>query len=514
MRTIFIVCLLVVSVMSDARKITDIESLYKASDGLEVVGLEYSSDATTLTFRTTKACTPTLKVGHGIYIVDDNGQRHHAIGSEGIKLDSLYVMVKGQSRNFSISFDPVDVDNKLLDVRDPGFIVVYGLHDRNDSVIIPKVECCIDSDEYRFLQSGENGFVEIEGTFHSSDVVDGTVLYFDYDCLDFQIEEDLYAKVNKDGHFKLRFMVGPPQAVLVKKGYANSGEYLGYLYLRPGDKIHLDLYDVREGKDMSVRNLSGRKTYERLCGLINRQFFFNISDYIEDIWTNFTHLGYDAHNADLWNCYNKDMEFVNYLCWHNGCSPFESHMLFTNLKETYVCQFLMLDLAVKNLYSGLKVQEQDAILAGLDDEFDGSDTVRFLQYMDKMDYSYLKLLDSDDLTCMSQNDYFHRIVNMIAQLKPLVLCHDVVAKDDENRWMKIIDLQREELNRLAGWTDFPFVAQVAIASDYPQVFGWKPADEKLYQQVRALLTNPYCKKLLDCRHQQMLERVKAKGNTW
>ena len=74
MRTIFIVCLLAVSVMSDARKIRNIAHLY--DDGkrtLEIVCIDYASDATTLTFRTTKTCTPTLKVGHGIYIVDDNG---------------------------------------------------------------------------------------------------------------------------------------------------------------------------------------------------------------------------------------------------------------------------------------------------------------------------------------------------------------------------------------------------------------------------------------------------------
>ena len=99
---------------------------------------------------------------------------------------------------------------------------------------------------------------------------------------------------------------------------------------------------------------------------------------------------------------------------------------------------------------------------------------------------------------------------MIAQLKPLARCHDIVAKEDENRWMKIVDLQRKELNRLAGWTGFPFVAQVAIASDYPRVFGWKPADEKLYQQVRALLTNPYSKRYLDGLHEKCLRIESAR----
>ena len=247
-----------VALTADAHKIKNPASLLNRSEKLKVTSIEYLPEATILTFMTTKECTPILKITHGTYIVDDNGVRHYATGTDGIKLDSLYVMVKGLPRKFSIAFDPVDADNKLLDMIVPEQISICGLHDKNYKFTIPEVEQTIDSDEYKILSSGEEGYVEIEGTYHSSEGVEGTVLYFEYDYFRPYIPSraDQYAKVDSNGHFKLRFFMEIPMRVVLRKGTPFLGEYLGFLYMRPGDKLQLDVYARSEGKSLSTRNLS------------------------------------------------------------------------------------------------------------------------------------------------------------------------------------------------------------------------------------------------------------------
>ena len=514
MRIIFIVCLLAVSLMSDARKIKDVIQLYGGRESaIEVVCIDYAVDATTLTFRTTKNCTPTLKVGHGVYIVDDNGQRHHPISTNGIKLDSLYVMVKGQSLRFAVSFDPVDIDNELLDMRIPNVVSMYGLHDRKIPVIIPKAEQSVDSDEYSLLQSGDGGFVEIEGMFHSSENVEGQLLYFQYNTICSRYDADKYAMVDDGGHFKLRFWMDVPRSVVVNKGGGLLVKPLGRLYLRPGDKIQLDVYDTDEGYAMSSRSLIGRKTYDKYSNIGRCLTFMNALDYQKNFRSGMTYMGYDDHYSDLWNCYKADSAFTNYLCWHNKLSPFETHLQFALFREMYLYDFLSLDMAVKSLYLRLKYEKEDAVYSGFGDLFDSSDTVRFLQYMDRMDYAYLKLLDPDDLIYMTIGT-FDTDASMMGGLELLAQCNGMIAKGDKNRWVKIIEQQSKELNRIAGWSGLTFVQQMITVFDYTRIFDGSHADEVQYQQVRALLTNPYCKKLLDCRHQQMLERAKTMENAW
>ncbi len=506
MRHILTFCLLTVTALVGARKITKVECLFGHTNRVEVSCIEYTPEATILTFKTTKECVPTLKVGHGIFIVDDKGKRHHAIGTDGIKLDSLYVMVKGQTRKFSIAFDPVAMDNNFLDIKDSDHMTMYGLHDKNLKFTIPKVEQDIDSNEYKALSSGEEGYVEIEGTYHSNEEVEGTVLYIDYDNLtanSFQLA-DKYAKVDKNGHFKFCFRMDSPKSVAIQKGRMNYGECLGLLYLRPGDKLQLEVSDPSSGIGLSSQNLTGRRTYDKYSNIMERRqfFFFNISDYIRNWDTDLNYMGYDAHYADLWDCYKKDSVYINYICWHNQCSPYENHLIITTMKEMYVWHFLVLDRMVNTLYDKLKSRERDAIHRGTETEFDGSDSIRLLQYMKKMDYSYFRLLNPDDLTSITI-DYFPGITSMINVLTPLSHCHDAVDMDDKNRWIKIIELQQKELNRIAGWTGIPLVMQMSICMDYSKVFDLKPADEKQYQQVRALLANPYCKQFLDRRHQEL-----------
>jgi hypothetical protein len=506
------VCALLMAVSSAlyAHKITNVACLFGHFKSVKVVSIEYTSQATVLTFKTTETCTPTLKIGGGIYIVDDNGQRHHSIGTEGIKLDSLYVMVKGQTRKFSISFEPVDANNKFIDVRSEQ-VRLHALYDARDKPEVPVVEDSIDDEELHYLTSGVAGYVEVDGMFHGDGDVDGTVLYFDYDgfILNPLRWADQYVKVDKDGHFKARFKIDSPAVFPLRKGYRNIGEYLGMLYLRPGDKLHIEVRDCSDGMDITCTNLSGREAYNRFANVSPSMLSANFYEYRKDFQSRLTYMGYDAHYADLQECYKKDMEFANYLCWHNGFTPFESRLCMNSMKEMYLGGFLSLDIYVGTLLSRARQDAEYARVTGKDNDYEDVDTTYLKALRDSMDYAYLKLLDPTDVSLMTDRT-FKITAGTISQLKPLAQCHDAVAKDDANRWMKIIDLQRKELERFAGWTDIPFVMQMMIVSDYLSVFDRKPADENQYQQVRALLTNLYCKQYLDGMHKDRLEKASAK----
>lgn len=420
------------------------------------------------------------------------------------------MMVKGQSRKFSISFDPVDVNNKFLDIIEPEILAIYGLHDKKGQVAIPEVGQSVDSNEYELIQSGAEGYAEIEGTYHSSENVSGTVLYFDYDFLRTRIEADQYAKVDENGRFKLRFWMDAPQSVSVKKGCRNIFTSLGELYLRPGDRIQLDLYDEPEGIEMSSRNLFGRKTYDRYSKLMRRLLFINILDYQRNLYNNMENMDYDTQYADLWNCYKKDSAFTNYLCWHNKLSPFEAHLQFALFKEIYLCWFLTLDNGVKNLYQKLKKEEEDAMFQGRGDEFDGSDTTRFLQYIKRMDYAYLRLFEPDDITCIAISE-FKGNARALGYLEPIQRCRDMVAIDDKNRIVKMVELQCEELNRMAGWKGLPFVAQMMVANNHVGRSDWKPMDDRQYKMIRNMLANPCCSKILDDEQQYLLDSEKERN---
>ena len=98
---------------------------------------------------------------------------------------------------------------------------------------------------------------------------------------------------------------------------------------------------------------------------------------------------------------------------------------------------------------------------------------------------------------------------IIVQLNPFRKCHEQVDENDANRWMKVIDLQHQEFERIMGHSGYPFLFQMMVVEDYASVFNWKPADERQYQQVRDWLTSPYCKKRLDIMHGELLDKSKT-----
>ncbi len=501
MRKTIIVILLLAALSSNAQVINHVDCLY-GSRNLRVTRIEYGDKATKVTFKTTKECAPTLKVGYGIYLVDDKGERRHAVSAEGIKFDSLYVMVKGLSRKFSVSFTPVVPYNKVLDITDPGQFRIYGLYDAGKKLDIPKVDTGIPEEELNYLTSGTDGDVEISGAYHSAKDQNGTILYFDYTLFGNDLTiADHYAKTDKSGRFHLKFHAYTPLLVFFWKGYRNFHTLpRERMYIRPGDRIELDITDWDEGKEQSYDNLSGRKAYNGLVNLRDLTRFLPFTDYAKTTGSHFRYMGYGDMHDRLLERFDKDMEFANYICWHNRLSPYESRLFLNTMRILYVSHLLDMDAYVKTLYDQTK--EYDGMSEERKKLYNEDDTTMLLSLIDHMDYSYLKRIDPSDLSLIADPET-QTLASALAHIVPIHGCHDMVAEDDPDRWMKVIGLQRKELERMAGWTGMPFLIQLMIVKDYPILFGWKPADDRQYRQVREMLTIPCCQTYLDLMHKQL-----------
>ena len=450
--------------------------LYRSGNAVEVVCIEYTPKATILTFKTTKECVPTLKVGHGIFIVDDKGKRHHAIGTDGLKLDSLYVMVKGQPRKFSIAFDSVSENNQALDVRGGGMSSIYGLHDAKHALDIPQASREVNLNEIdpaRFVTD----WVEIDGVVHDDNHKNGTICANYYSERPY-LNEDKYGKysrIDENGRFHMRFlMYSPTEVQLSMSEY--GGEWFGDIYLRPGDKAHVDVYG--DGSHMSIAsgNQAGHPAYNNLMNapvlVPEASWLYNqFNKETFDVGT------YAQCMSRANNGYAKALELANYVCWHYNLSPFEAELYFERIRTQYTNSFTILALRGES--------------AG-----------------DSVDYSYMRGIDPDDVT-FSLIDTGPYMSDMIVQLKPFRKCHQLVSDNDPDRWLKVINLQRQEFERLTGKSGFPFLFQMMVAADYHSVFDWKPADEAQFQKVRELLTHTYCKKRLDIMHKELKLKDKA-----
>ncbi len=450
--------------------------LYCDNNTVKVTRIEYAPDATILTFKTTKECVPTLKVDHGIFIVDDNGQRHYAINADGIKLDSLYIMPEGETRRFSISFDPASESNQALDVRGSGMFSIYGLHDADSKLDIPKAQCEVNNNEVD-SSCFKTDWVDIEGVFHDDSDKNSTI-YARYNTERTSIRENKYNKystIDDEGRFHMRFLMYAPSNVQLSRGQF-SAESFGEIYLHPGDKVHVDIYKRGRSIEVISKNLVGKKSYNNLM---------NAPVIAPDIlWFNSLVYHY-AYNETMYNdCaarlnkgYAKALKCVDYICWHYKFSPYESALYTECINAKYV-----------KMLTSLALLRQSAGGA--------------------VDYSYLRYLDPENVTipfiCTET-----LVPAIIVQLSPFRKCHEQVDENDANRWMKVIDLQHQEFERIMGHSGYPFLFQMMVVEDYASVFNWKPADERQYQQVRDWLTSPYCKKRLDIIHGELLDKSKT-----
>lgn len=474
--------LFILSAITHAKSITKLSYLHSHTNAIEVSRIKYDKDATYVTFNTTRQAGPTFKIGHGIYVVDDQGERYHAIEANGINLDSLYVLYKGQQLKFTIMFPRIDESNCALDIICPGSFGIYGLHDSNVQLNIPKAVGKVDNEETDF-QYFKLQDTEIDGTMHFADGNILSQVYCNYDTPRPYLREEntKYSSIDASGHFMAKFKMHAPQMIQLRDArLMNSNFNTGYIYVRPGDRISIEMNGIHEGKGIVYTNHSGREAYNRLanCPWIPITCF-NMQKYFGNLTDGFASYSYEQHCSMLKADFEKAMEYADYVCWHYRLSPYETLLYLNSVKSFYINQLSNVDVFVKNKYQDAREEDEKN---------------RYKAMLDKADYSYLKYLDPEDVSLLYCDiDPF----GYSDQLYPIKSCISKVPENTPNRWRKIIELQQEELNRITGWTGMTFFMEMLIASEaYGMVFRHHISETEL-EEIKAMLSHPYCKQYVD-----------------
>ena len=471
-KAVFAVVFLLSVGCANARSVKNIVWLYAFDSHVDITKIDYGSRKTTVHFSTCRHHEESFCIGHGIYIVGDDGIRHHAIGTKGITLDSIYQIGKGKGLDFSIDFEPVAIFNRFLDVRNPFCFSIYGIHDNAIPVAIPQARGEVPDNEADFSLFKATD-VEIEGVLHDPTGEMGSIVQINY--VPPRPEPDKRqkktAKADANGHFYMRFNMYAPQRMFFIYPYAHGD--VGNIYVRPGDKIFVNLYDPQDGKGIDYQNLSGRNTYNSLSNAPT--YPFDPNKYNKNLRPNirFMQWDYQQQQEELMKEYDNSLDFANYICWHYHLSPYETRLYLDNIHGNFISLLLSTDIGVKlqHLFSQTASEKE-----------------QYGVILNNMKYAYLKRLSPNDAILITNTGVEYSI-NLLSQLPPIEDCVNKIPKNEPNRWRKIIDLQQKELNRITGWTGMTFVMELIIINDI-----WYLSEKEIeneYMQVRQLLNHPY-----------------------
>ena len=465
--------LVLYSIRIEARTVANPVWLYSFDSHVDVTRIDYGTGKTTVHFVTCRHHETSFCIRRGIYVVGDDGVRRRAIGSKGIELDSVYFIGKGKGLSFSVDFDPVDRSNQALDVRNPSFFSIYGLHSADVSLAIPKARGEVPSEESDHSLFEPRG-VTVEGILHDPSGKLGSTVEVNY-IYHPNTEKHMKSQIDADGRFSIHFNMYAPQNTSFLYPYVHGN--VGRLYLRPGDVVSVDLHDPWEGKGLSYRNLSGRKAYNNLSNAPG--YSFDISEYYNNLRSNarFVNWSYQQQYDELMEGYDKNLEFADYVCWHYHLSPYETNLYLNDIHADFISLLLATDIAAK----WQSVEERNMI---------PTEREKYKEIVNKMDYAYLKRLDPTD-TSICTISMLTGIFGQIGQIQPIEDCFDQVSEGESDRWQKIIALQQKELNRITGWEGMTFIMEQIIVQDISTLKVKKIDVKKELQQVKQMLKHPY-----------------------
>ena len=476
-------CILLSSLVS-AKSIKTVKSLYEFSNPVDVTRIDYSKNATTVYFAT-NTDSAKVRISRHIYVVADDGKEYHAKSIKGIQFDSLY-SATDKGLKFSVDFEPVNETNIALDVRNPGQFSIYGIHDANTPLVVPKVETAINPDEEKpeFYQGKD---VEIEGVVNYENVKWIVCNYITPRPQEGE-KETYRTIIDADGHFKLRFKTYEPRRLTLSL----SSEIFKDVYIRPGDKLFVEFNNRNEGKEFSYKNMSGHQTYTKLVNAPG-SLFFDFNSYINDVANKFADKSYGQLRTELMDAYATSLERTNYINWHYCLSPYEAKMNIDEINAWYILYMISADVRVKWEYLNATTEENRK---------------KYGDLLNKMDYSYLKNLSPNDATSFSNNLLTSVANDMIKQLYPIENCFQRVPEGTPHRWLKVIELQQEELNKITGWKGKTLIMEMIIIGDIHYLS--KIDGEEDYEEVRKMMSHPLTQEYFDIYYKSYKDYVEGR----
>ncbi|MBQ8675443.1 MAG: hypothetical protein IJ557_03560 [Bacteroidaceae bacterium] len=447
---------------------------------IDVTSIDYGKKSTTVYFSTSRHLEQPLTIRPNIFIVGDDGLCRHAKNVHGIEFGKEYILGNGRSMSFSIEFESVGISNKVLDVRAPGIFSIFGLHAQDFKLTVPRAEGNIPpvESDYSFFEMRD---VEIEGTFHDPGKELGDVVQINYIAprnLPNQ-RNSQSAKVDADGHFRITFPMYAPQVLWFLQPYKHG--FYGPIYARPGDKLSVELFDSYVRSDIVLNNMSGHDTYGKLG--YAPSYGFDTNKYLSNIQSSsrFTRSSYREQYDNLMAEYRMALDFADYVCWHYQLSSYETALVLGEVHSQYIQWLLMTDNAAwdETRSAQLSFKRQ-----------------QYTEIVDRMDYSYLKNIDPNS-TILATVQGMIMIPSLLYQTALIQQCISQVKSDDADRLQKVIDMQKEALERVAGWKGQTLMLELLIVQDFFRMEGVDLDDKANISSVRELLHHPYSRQCFD-----------------
>ena len=478
--------------LSRAYKISNVECLY-THGYLCVKSIEYNSQYTVVEFESTELTDSLLTVGHGIYLNDDNGVRHHATKATGITLDTPIRVNPDSLLRFSITFEPVDDTNTALDVIDPDHFRMYGIHDSNIVLEYPTVkDIMYNADETDWFSPDD---ARIEGVIHSADGKYTQLYFMNNEMLENRYDQP-YSTIDGSGHFSIHLSMLRPKFAALSPAMNKAG--LANVLVRPGDHLYVEIFDSKDGKEIKIDNLDGRETYQKLTN-INVNLWTMSFNYIANLMANsrgekaFSMHTPEEHWKIMMDDYRLNLRFADYMCWHNRLSAFESRMFVENIEMFYGWMLCELEAQIFRMaYYG--------------DNPDKDLYARIDELLDDGFYTMTRDVLPNSVTLLFGN-YSDALSNLFDSYPAKKRC-DSIPETDDHYAERVLNTQINVIGRLTGWDRESLMMQENIILSLNAMFTQCKYHEeyrsvhagelrKLYARVRQNIHNPYQLRKLD-----------------
>ena len=479
-RIVLIGILAMLGINSFASRITNPIWLSTTGIQIDVTSIDYGKKSTTIYFTTSRHLEQPFIIRPNIFIVGDDGLCRHAKSVHGIEFGKEYTLGNGRSMSFSIEFESVGTSNKVLDVRAPGNFSIFGLHAQVFELEVPRTEGNIPSVEsdYSLFEKRD---VEIEGVLHDPDKELGDVVQINYIAPLNQPNQrnSQSAKIDADGHFQMTFPMYAPQTLWFLQPYKHG--FIGPVYARPGDNLVIELFDPYTRTDIMVDNRNGYETCNKLSYVPS--YSFDTNKYLSNMRSSslFLRSSYSEQYDNLLTEYRQALDFAAYVCWHYQLSPYETSLYLGDILSRYIQWLLMTDNAAWNesRYAQSSVKRQ-----------------QYTDIVNKMDYSYLRWLDPDS-PILAVIDDMIMVPSLLYQTALMQNCINQVKVDDADRLQKVIDMQKDALERVAGWKGQTLMLELLIVQDFFRMEGIDLDDKANVSSARELLHHPYSRQCFD-----------------
>ena len=497
---IIILLLLTICTAGKAHRTEKIDCLFNLGK-VNIESVVYTPQATIISFTTTEQTDSIFAVNHGIYLIDDKGERHHAIRAEGISFDSVYQVEKERPRSFSVAFTPVDEHNSALDVINPGHFSIYGIHDSGTVLNIPSAKDCYSQSYHpddKFFQPQET---VIEGVIHGGGSNGSTLLFLMRTTTG---EKQPVCTVDESGHFSMRFTLSCPKLALLDD--AGTRRSLAYLFVRPGDHLYVDIYGGNDGTETKVENRNGEYACPKLANIhvgtwkMSFNYISNLQPQSGQQNQAFSKYSPEEHWKILMDDYASNMHFADYMCWHNCLSPFESRLYLESTEMYYGWMLCELGARLCNMVYAKETSPQLADIAARVDDIlvdrfytltrdiqPDSPTLIYGEYCSSLSHlfdSYPAKKRCDSIL-ETETDYCERMLKT-----QMDVIHRITGWDDESLLMQYNEILA--LNRMMSQCSFSDKYRKAHASELRQ----------LYASVRREISNPCLLRQLDAFYEQ------------